>query len=70
MKYLKYLTVKNAIIAILVTVIYLSWLIKGLSIVKIVFACMAIFVAMLALLMLADKCYMKAIKKSASDGNP
>ena len=67
---MKYLKIKNAIIAFLTTAIYFSWLIEGLSIAKMVIACIAIFVAVLVLLGLADKCYMKAIKKSASDGNP
>lgn len=69
-KFQQYLKIKNAIIAILVTAIYLSWLIKGLSIVKIIFACIVVFAFMMMLLGTADKRYMREIKKSASDGNP
>ena len=63
----KYLKIKNAIIAFLVTAIYLNWLVEGLNIAKMIIACIAIFVSMLAILELADKGYMKANKKSAQD---
>lgn len=66
----KYLKIKNAIIAFLVTAIYLNWLVEGLNIAKMIIACIAIFVSMLAILELADKEYMKANKKSASAGKP
>ena len=66
----KYLQIKNALIAILVTAIYLSWTVEGISIVKIVVACAAVFISMMRLLALADRWYMKANKKSASDCNP
>lgn len=61
----KYLQIKNAIIAILVTAMFLSWIVEGISIVKAAVACIAVFSFMMMLLGTADKRYMKAIKKSA-----
>lgn len=63
MKYLKYLTIKNAIIAILVTTMFLSWLVEGISIVKAAVACIAVFSFMMMLLGTADKRYIREIKK-------
>lgn len=59
----KYLAIKNAIIALLLTMMYTSWLIEGLRPIKIVVGCAAIFIAIMALLQMADKCYMKTKKK-------
>ena len=63
--YKVYLVIKNAIIALLLTVMYSSWLIEGLRPIKIVVACIVVFVAIMSLLRMADRCYMRANKKSA-----
>ena len=62
-----YLKIKNAIISLLITAIYFSWLVDGLHPVKIAFGCIAIFVAMFSVLGRADKMYMQTMKKSADD---
>ena len=61
----KYLMIKNAIISLLLTVMYLRWLVEGIHPIKIVVGCVAIFVSLMYLLCMADDCYIKAIKKSA-----
>ena len=61
----KYLMIKNTIIALLVTVIYYKWLVEGISVWKMIIACITIFISMFSLLRLADKCYIKEMKKSA-----
>ena len=60
-----YLVIKNAIIAFLLTVMYINWLIEGLRPIKIVVACIVVFVAIMSLLRMADRCYMRANEKSA-----
>ena len=65
-----YLKIKNAIISLLITAIYCSWLVDGLHPLKIALGCIAIFVAMLSVLGRADKMYMQAMKKSADDEAP
>lgn len=52
-----YLKIKNAIISFLVTGIYFSWLIKGLSALKMTIACVTVFICVFALLISADKIY-------------
>ena len=70
-KHLKiYLRIKNAIISLLLTVMYFSWLIEGLHPVKIIVACISVFVIMMNLLGMADDCYIRANKKSAPVGKP
>ena len=66
----KYLSIKNSIISLLLTAIFFSWLIEGLHLVKILVACVSVFVALMELLRMADMCYIRINKKSASDGNP
>lgn len=66
----KYLSVKNAIISFLLTMMFLSWLIEGLHPVKVIVACIAVFLAVMWLLTSADRCYMRANKKSASVSKP
>lgn len=66
----KYLVIKNAIISLLLTVMFLSWLVEGLHPVKIMVACVSVFVALMFLFQMADRCYIRINKKSASDGNP
>lgn len=61
--YKAYLVIKNAIIAFLLTMMYTSWLIEGLRPIKIVVACIVAFVAIMSLLRMADRCYMRANAK-------
>lgn len=64
-----YLKIKNAIISILVTAIYLSWLINGLNVYKIVIACATVFVSMFSLLVWADKIYINTKKEKRSESH-
>lgn len=65
-KHLKiYLRIKNAIISLLLTVLYFSWLIEGLHPVKIIAACIFAFMVIMNLLGMADDCYIRANEKSA-----
>ena len=58
-----YLKIKNAIISFLVTAIYLSWLIKGLSVLKMTVASATVFISMFFLLVWADRIYINMKKK-------
>lgn len=70
----KYLMIKNAIITLLLTILYMSWLVEGISVLKVIIACVFVFVAFINLLQKADKHFMEAIgysekKMSASAGD-
>ena len=70
-KYMEqYLTIKNAIISLLLTTMYTSWLIEGLRPVTVIVACVSEFLTVMFLLTFADSCYMRTKKKSAPADKP
>ena len=66
----QYLTVKNAIISLLLAIMYTSWLVEGLHPVKVIIACVSVFFTVMWLLTSADRCYMRTKKKSAPADKP
>ena len=61
----QYLLIKNAIISLLLTAMYLKWLVSGTHVLKVIIACVVIFAAIMWLLNMADGCYIRQMKKSA-----
>ena len=54
-----YLKIKNAIIAVLLTVMYRGWVVEGITKAKLIIICVYAFFSLFTLLELADEEYKK-----------
>lgn len=54
-----YLKIKNAIIAVLLTVMYQGWVVEGITKAKLIIICVYAFFSLFTLLELADEEYKK-----------
>lgn len=63
----KYLVIKNTIISLLLTVMFLGWLVEGLRPIKMIVASIVAFVLFMNLLQTADKHYMECIGYSEKE---
>lgn len=61
-----YVKIKNAIIALLITVMYMGWTVDGIPAAKLVIACICVFFSMFGLLETADEEYLKFRRKRKS----
>ena len=58
-----YVKIKNAIISLLLMIMYLSWTVEGIKTITLVIACAGVFISIFVLLEAADKAYRKARKR-------
>lgn len=64
----KYLAIKNAMITSLVAVMYYKAVFADVTLLKKIIGTLVISVALMNLLQMADRCYIKAHRKEKKDG--
>ena len=67
-KYMKYMAIKNAMITSLLAVMYYKAVFADVTLLTKIIGTLVISVALMNLLQMADRCYMKEHRKEKKDG--